>query len=193
MSTTLNTQQPNKGFRRLIIGASIAIPVVVALLFEIKIEGVDLSFLPPTYATINGVTAVLLIIALIAIKKKNIVLHQKLVKVCLALSLLFLACYVAYHITSTEVKYGDLNHDNNLDAIELAKIGSSRIVYLFLLASHIMLSIVVIPFVLFTYLFAYEQNFEKHRKLAKIAWPIWVYVAITGVIVYKMISPYYIH
>ena len=179
MSTTLNTQQQNKGFRRLIIGASIAIPIVVALLFEIKIEGVDLSFLPPTYATINGVTAVLLIFALIAIKKKNVALHQKLVKVCLVLSLLFLACYVAYHITSTEVKYGDINHDNNLDAIELAKIGSTRIV--------------VIPFVLFTYLVAYEQNFEKHRKWAKIAWPIWVYVAITGVIVYRMISPYYIH
>ncbi len=193
MSTTLNTQPTNKGFRKLIIGASIAIPVVVALLFEIKIDGVDLSFLPPTYATINGLTAILLIAALIAVKKKNIALHQKLVKVCLVLSLLFLACYVAYHITSTEVKYGDINHDNLLDSFELAQVGSSRIIYLFLLASHILLSIVVIPFVLFTYLFAYEQNFERHRKWAKIAWPIWVYVAITGVIVYKMISPYYIH
>ena len=192
MSTTLNTQPSNKGFRRLIIGASIAIPIVVALLFEIKIDGVDLSFLPPTYATINGVTAVLLISALIAIKKKNIALHQKLIKVCLVLSLLFLAFYVAYHITSTEVKFGDINHDNLLDTNELALVGSSRMLYLFLLASHVLLSIVVIPFVLFTYLFAYEQNFEKHRKWAKIAWPIWVYVAITGVVVYKMISPYYI-
>jgi putative membrane protein len=181
----------SENFKRLIIVASIAIPLVVAVLFKVKIEGVDLSILPPVYATINGITAVLLILALIAIKKKNIQLHQKLVKTCLVLSLLFLACYVAYHITSEEVKYGDLDHDNMLSPDELLKVGSTRMLYLFLLVSHIMLSIVVIPFVLFTYLFAYEQNFEKHRKWAKIAWPIWVYVAITGVIVYKMISPFY--
>jgi putative membrane protein len=162
-------------FRKLIIGISVIIPVAVAALFGIKIEGVDFSFLPPVYATINGLTAVLLIVALIAVKNKKIALHQRLVQICLGLSLLFLLAYVAYHMTSTSTPYG----------------GGFKPLYYIILFSHIGLSIVVIPFVLFAYLHAYAGNFEKHRKLAKIAFPIWLYVAVTGVVVYIMISPFY--
>lgn len=162
-------------YRKVIITLSIVIPIAVALLFSVKIKGVDLPFLPPIYAGINGLTAFLLIAALIAIKNKNIALHKKLVQCCLALSLLFLLCYVAYHITSDTTIYK----------------GNYKTAYYFILISHILLSIGVIPLVLFTYLFAFEGNFEKHKKWTKIAFPTWLYVAITGVIIYFMISPFY--
>ncbi|MDG1841571.1 MAG: DUF420 domain-containing protein [Crocinitomicaceae bacterium] len=162
-------------YRKVIITLSFVIPIAVALLFSVKIKGIDLSFLPPIYAGINGTTAILLIAALIAIKNKNINLHKRLIQCCLALSLLFLLCYVAYHITSDTTIYK----------------GSYKTVYYFILISHIFLSIGVIPLVLFTYLFAFEGNFEKHKKWTKIAFPAWLYVAITGVVIYIMISPFY--
>ena len=158
-----------------IIAASVAIPLVVALLFGVKIDGVDLSFLPPIYASINGITAILLIVALIAIKAKNMKLHRAIIRICLLLSLIFLACYVAYHMTSESTPYG----------------GSYRQLYFVILISHIILSVVVVPLVLFTYLFAWQGNFERHKKWTKITWPLWFYVAISGVIVYMMISPFY--
>lgn len=170
------SNKKQKQFRRLIYILSIVIPVAVAMLFEIKIEGVNLRFLPKVYATINGITAVLLILALVAIKAKKIKLHQRIINACLLLSICFLGCYVAYHITSDNTAYE----------------GSRVMMYRIILISHILLSVAVIPIVLFTYLFAYEGNFEKHKKWTKIAWPIWFYVATTGVIVYYMISPYYI-
>ena len=155
--------------------ASFAIPVVVAVLFGVKIDGVDLSFLPTVYASINGVTAVILVAALIAIKKKNMSLHRGLMRFSLLLSLLFLACYVAYHMTSDSTSYG----------------GDYNTIYLIILISHIILSVVVIPLVLFTYLFAWEGNFVRHKKWTKFTWPIWFYVAVTGVVVYIMITPFY--
>ncbi|OFZ09035.1 MAG: hypothetical protein A3D92_18830 [Bacteroidetes bacterium RIFCSPHIGHO2_02_FULL_44_7] len=158
-----------------IIVASIAIPLVVASLFGVKIDGVDLGFLPTIYAGINALTAVLLIAALIAIKRKNRTLHSQLIRVCLLLSLLFLASYVAYHMTSESTPYG----------------GTYRMAYFTLLISHILLSIAVVPLVLFTYLFAWQGNFERHKKWTRITWPLWFYVAVSGVIVYLMISPYY--
>jgi len=164
-----------KKARRAIIIASIAIPLVVALLFGVKIDGVDLSFLPPIYASINGLTAVLLVVALIAIKQKNMPLHRGIIRLCLLLSLLFLGCYVAYHMTSDSTPYG----------------GDYRLVYFIILITHIILSIAVVPLVLFTYLFAWQGNFERHKKWTKFTWPLWWYVALSGVIVYFMISPYY--
>lgn len=175
MSTTLKNEAQIAKFRKLIVIVSIVIPVAVAALFGIKVEGVDLSFLPPFYAGINGVTAVLLITALVAIKSKNMRLHQRLMQVCLGLSLLFLLCYVAYHMTSDSTPYG----------------GSMKAVYYSILISHIVLSVAVIPLVLFTYLFAWEGKFDKHKKWTRFAFPIWLYVAITGVVVYWMISPFY--
>jgi putative membrane protein len=175
MNTTLKNEAQITKFRKLIIAVSIVIPVAVAALFGIKVDGVDLSFLPPFYAGINGLTAVLLIGALVAIKSKNMNLHQRLIQTCLVLSLLFLLCYVAYHMTSDSTPYG----------------GDMKALYYFILISHIVLSVAVIPVVLFTYLFAWEGKFEKHKKWTRFAFPIWLYVAVTGVIVYLMISPYY--
>ena len=164
-----------KKTRNLITLVSIVIPLAVAILFKVRIPNVDLSFLPPFYATINGITAVTLVAALIMIKKKNMNMHRKLIRISLMLSLIFLVCYVAYHMTSDPTIYG----------------GSMEGLYYFILISHIGLSLVVVPLVLFTYLFAWQGNFEKHKKWTKISWPIWFYVAVTGVIVYLMISPYY--
>lgn len=175
MNTTLKSEAQIAKFRKLIIAVSIVIPIAVAALFGIRIDGVDFSFLPPFYAGINGLTAILLISALLAIKSKNMVLHQRLIQVCLMLSLLFLLCYVAYHMTSDSTVYG----------------GNMKGVYYFILISHILLSVAVIPVVLFTYLFAWEGKFDKHKKWTRFAFPIWLYVAVTGVIVYWMISPFY--
>ncbi|MAU26462.1 MAG: hypothetical protein CMH48_13935 [Muricauda sp.] len=167
-----------KKFNKLINIVSIAVPVVVALLFGVRLPNVEpLSFLPPIYASINGLTAVLLIVAVVAIKNGKRALHQNLMTTCIVLSLLFLLMYVAYHMTSDSTPYGGE--------------GVLRYVYFFVLVSHILLSIVIIPLVLRTYAKAYLKQFEKHRKLAKITFPIWLYVAITGVVVYLMISPYY--
>lgn len=185
-----------KRARILIIIASLAIPLVVAVLFGINLRdmGFDvkpLTFLPPIYAGINGLTAVLLVVALIAIKQKNRNLHEALIKICMVLSLLFLASYVAYHMTSDSTVFGDLNGDGERDAAEKLAVGSSLLIYTFILLSHILLSVIIVPIVLFTYLFAWQGNFERHKKWTRFAWPMWFYVAVTGVVVYLMISPYY--
>lgn len=186
MSTT---NMPTSKYRKLIVAISIIIPIAVAALFGIKIEGVDLTFLPPFYAGLNALTAFLLILALIFIKNGKITLHKRTIQLCLAISLLFLLCYVAYHMTSDSTMYGDLDHDGYVDET----VGKIRYVYYFILSTHILLSIAVIPIVLFTYLFALEGNYAKHKKYTRYAFPIWLYVAITGVIVYWMISPYYMN
>lgn len=189
----MNTLSPDKvkTVRGLIIAASVAIPAVVAVLFKVKIPGVDLSFLPSIYAGINAATAVMLVLALIAIKQKNRKLHETFIRFCMLLSLIFLALYVAYHMTSESTVYGDTNHDGSLSIQEEMAIAGSQLVYRLILVSHILLSMAVVPLVLFTYLFAWEGKFDKHRKWTRFTWPIWFYVAVSGVIVYGMISPYY--
>ncbi|MEN9876058.1 MAG: hypothetical protein RLZZ529_1055 [Bacteroidota bacterium] len=174
----------DKKYNTLIVLVSIVIPVVVAILFNVKLKdlGYDvepLSFLPPIYATINGITAVVLIAAVMAIKKGNRKLHERLMTFAIALSLAFLVMYVAYHMTSDSTKFGGE--------------GVIRLVYFGLLISHIILSIAVIPLVLISYVRALASKFDQHKKIAKITFPIWLYVAVTGVIVYIMIAPYYVH
>jgi putative membrane protein len=173
-----------KKYNKWIIILSILIPVVVAILFRVKLSdfGMDvqpLTFLPPIYATINGITAVLLVFAVKAIKNGNRALHERLVKIAITCSVLFLAMYVAYHMTSESTSYGGE--------------GVMRGVYFFILITHILLSIIIIPFVLITYVRGISGNFAKHRKIAKITFPLWLYVAVSGVIVYLMISPYYVY
>lgn len=180
-----------KKYRPWVIILSIAIPLVVAALFGIKIDGLDTRFLPPVYATINGLTAVLLVMAVISIKKGNRKRHERLVTMAVFCSVLFLLGYVAYHITSDTTYFGDTNHDGQLSAMEKANLGNSALVYYFLLASHIILSIGVIPLVMLTYLKGWSGNLRSHRKLAKVTFPLWLYVAISGVVVYLMINPYY--
>ncbi|OYU83336.1 MAG: hypothetical protein CFE24_11850 [Flavobacterium sp. BFFFF2] len=194
--TTTNLPTPNK-HSRLIIAVSILIPVVVALLFSFKLQdfGVQvkpLTFLPPIYAGINGITALLLIFGVVAIKKANRILHQKLMTAALGASVLFLVLYVAYHLTSPTTYFGDINHDHVVDAAEKAAIGILHGVYVFILLTHILLSIIIIPIVLFTFSFAWNHDFERHKKWAKYTFPLWLYVAVTGVVVYLMIAPYYV-
>jgi len=176
MGSTIVTGR-KEPYRKLIIAVSIVIPITIAILFGVKIPGYDFSFLPPIYATLNGMTALSLISALVAIKNGKQKLHEMLMKVCMILSSLFLVMYVLYHMTSESTAFGG--------------VGAVRNFYFFVLISHILLSIGVIPLVLFTYLHAWRRDFSRHRALAKIAFPIWLYVAVTGVIVYLMISPYY--
>lgn len=180
-----------KKLNRLILALSILLPLVVVALFRIKIEGYNTWFLPPIYATINAITAILLVYAFIAIKNKRIDLHERLIKICMSLSVLFLLLYVIRHATSGDVKFGDSDGDGTVSAIELAAVGSVRFVYYFLLLTHILLSALVIPFVLFAFKYGILRQIEKHKKIVKFALPIWLYVAVSGVIVYLMISPYY--
>ena len=155
---------------------SIAIPLVVALLFGIKLPNIEpLTFLPPIYASINAITSILLISALIAIKNKKMKLHRSLMQTAIFCSVIFLLMYVAYHITSVPTKYE----------------GEMITTYRVILISHIILSIVVIPLVLHSYLRAYLGDYKAHKKIVRYAYPVWLYVAVTGVIVYIMISPYY--
>lgn len=155
---------------------SIAIPLVVVLLFMVKIEGYDFSFLPPIYAGINFTTAICLIVAVFFIKKGNKKWHQRMINVAIILSILFLIGYVLYHMTSTSTKYeGDYGY-----------------IYFPLLISHIFLSIIVIPFVLRTYIKGYLGLLDGHKKFAKFTFPLWLYVAVSGVVVYWMISPFYL-
>lgn len=171
-------------YNKWIIVVSIAIPLVVAILFGVKLKDFGynvepLSFLPPIYATINGLTAVVLFSAVLAVKNGKRKLHENLMKLAISLSIAFLAMYVAYHMTADSTKFGGE--------------GVIKYVYFFILITHILLSIIIIPFVLVTYVRALAQRFDKHKKLARITYPMWLYVAVTGVIVYLMISPYYSH
>ncbi|QIJ89262.1 Terminal oxidase biogenesis protein CtaM, putative heme A, heme O chaperone [Mesoflavibacter sp. HG96] len=181
----MNTEnlQEEKKYNKWIVALSIIIPVAVAILFGVKLKdyGIDvepLTFLPPIYAAINGITAIVLVLAVSAIKKGKRKQHENLIKFAITLSVLFLVMYVAYHMTSDSTKYGGE--------------GVLRYIYFFILITHILLSIVVIPFVLITYVRGITNNIERHKKIAKITFPLWLYVAVTGVIVYIMISPYYL-
>ncbi len=173
----MNTPLEQK-YNKWIILLSVVIPVAVAILFFVKIPNAPhLNFLPPIYAAINGITAVLLVSAVMAVRRGKIKLHENLMKVAIGCSLLFLVMYVSYHMTTPSTKFGGD--------------GAVKYVYFFILITHILLSIAIIPMVLISYVRALAQRFDRHRKIAKITYPLWLYVAVTGVIVYLMISPYY--
>jgi len=168
--------------------------VLVGLMRRIKIdlpEGWDVSFLPPFHASLNAITAVVLVVALYFIKKKNIAAHQKSIYVAVGLSVLFLLSYVVYHFTTPETVFGDVDGDGILSDTEKLEVGGMRTVYLILLASHIILAALILPFILFTFIRAYTGQIVKHRRMARWVWPLWFYVAITGPIAYIMLAPYY--
>lgn len=178
----MDNQTLEKKYNTLIVVVSIIIPLVVGVLFTVKLKdfGINvepLSFLPPIYATTNGITAVVLILAVLAVKNGKLKLHERLMTIAIALSLAFLVMYVAYHMTADSTKFGGE--------------GTIRYVYIFILLTHIILSVAIIPLVLVTYVRALAKRFDRHKKIAKITFPLWLYVAITGVVVYLMISPYY--
>ncbi len=172
------SNQPEKKYNKWIVILSVAIPIVVAILFGVKIPNVEpLTFLPPIYATVNAVTALVLVLAFLAILNGKRKLHEQLMKFAIILSVSFLAMYVAYHMTSDSTKFGGE--------------GFIKYVYYVILILHILMSILVIPFVLITYVRAITSDFERHKKIARITFPLWLFVAVSGVVVYIMISPYY--
>jgi len=188
-----NQQQNNLEikYKKLVLGLAILIPLVVASLFRIEIKGYDFSFLPPIYSFINICIAILLVLAVVSIKNGNKKRHRLLIRFAILGSILFLLGYILYHGSSGDTVFGDLDNNGKLSDQEKQNIGTIRYIYYFILASHIVLSIAVIPMVLLTYLKGWANNLSSHKKLAKYTFPIWLYVSITGPIVYLMIRPFY--
>jgi putative membrane protein len=173
---------------------SVVVLSVVVLLGKFQLE-VDLGFDVHIFATanafINASIAVLLVAALWAVKNKQYALHKKLMLAALVLSVLFLVSYIAHHLLAGEAKFGDSNHDGLVDEQELLAVGNTRLIYFIILITHIFLAAIILPFILFTAYRALTAEFTLHKKLAKITWPLWLYVAVTGPVVYWMIHPYY--
>lgn len=196
MSQVVNKNSEDK-YKKAIVILSITIPLAVAVLFGVNLRKLGfnvepLTFLPPIYATINGLTAFALISAVMTIKQGNRKAHEIIMKFAILLSVMFLVLYVAYHMTSDSTIYGDINHDGILQSDESANLGFSKYVYYFILITHIILSIGIIPLVLITFVRALVGKYEEHKKMARYTFPLWLYVAITGVVVYFMISPFYV-
>lgn len=177
----MNIDRTSKIFKNIIIAVSILIPVVVVILYFFipnkSDYNVDVRFLPKVNATINFVVSILLVLALVFIKRKEIILHKTMMLSAFILSAVFLVFYVVYHFFSESTVYGG--------------VGVLRSIYYFILLTHIVLAAVVLPFILFSFYYALTNQTEKHRRIAKITWPIWFYVSVTGVLVYWFISPYY--
>jgi putative membrane protein len=173
---------------------SVVVFVVVVALGQIKLE-VDLGFNVHIFATINAVinsiVSVLLLAALWSVKQKNYILHKRLMLSAMVLSILFLVSYITHHLLSGDTRFGDTDHDGLLSDAEKLAAGGMRMVYFVLLLTHIFLAAIILPFILFTAYRAMVAEYPRHKKLARITWPIWFYVSVTGVIVYLMISPYY--
>ncbi|MBK6263724.1 DUF420 domain-containing protein [Marivirga sp. S37H4] len=195
----MNTEiQTKRSFSGLIWILSIVIPVVVAVLIFApqKIEGAGdwVYLLPHLNATFNSVTSIVLILGLVFILRKNIQAHRLMMSIAFTLGSLFLVSYVIYHATADSTVFGDLNGNGVLDEVEKTQeLMSLRSIYIVVLLSHIILAAIVVPFVLFAFYFALTDKIDKHRKIVKYTFPIWLYVSITGVVVYLMISPYYMH
>ena len=180
--------------RIFIFTVSIVVFVAVVILSKVKLA-VNLPFNLHVFATfnaiINGTVAVLLVAGLLSVKQKKYELHKKIMLAAILLSVLFLLSYIAHHLLAGDTRYGDLNHDGTLSDEEKLSAGSMRMVYYFLLITHIPLAGIILPFILFTAYRALIGEYSKHRKLTRFTWPVWFYVAVTGVLVYWMIHPYY--
>ncbi len=166
----------------------------IILLSRVKLNvnlGFDVHLFAKANAIINSGVAILLVFALIAVKLKNYTLHKNLMLSAMLLSVLFLVSYICHHLFAGETRFGDINHDGIISEIEKAGVGSSRMIYYIILGTHIPLAGIILPFILFSAYRALTGEFDKHKKLVRITWPIWFYVAVTGVVVYWMISPYY--
>ncbi len=173
---------------------SIVVFGAVAFLAKFKLNldsGFNVHVFAKFNAVINSVVAILLIAGLIVVKQKNYALHKKIMLSAIVLSVLFLVSYICHHLLAGDTRFGDINHDGILSDEEKSAVGSLRIIYYIILITHIPLAAIILPFILFTAYRALIGEYEKHKKLARITWPVWFYVAITGVVVYLMISPYY--
>ncbi len=191
----LNLKKNDRNMMTIIGILSVAIPLAVAFLLFIpqsgKLGDLDVRFLPHLNAVMNSATALCLIGGFIAIKAKNIVIHRTLMVSAFILSSIFLLSYVLYHFQGEQMLFGDVNYDKVVDETEKLAVAGTRSVYLFVLFTHIVLSTIVVPFVLLAVYFAFSKQIERHKKIVKWTFPIWLYVAVTGVVVYFMMTPYY--
>jgi len=195
MSQTVLNAEKEALYRKIVIAISVAIPGVVAFLILVPQTGnlgsFDVSTFPGINATLNSLTTLCLISALVAIKNKNITVHRAFMSTAFILSACFLVLYVLYHFQGASTKYGDSDHNGMVDEMEKVAAGSMRLVYFGLLISHIVLAAIVLPFILFSFYYSLSGQIDKHKKLVKISFPMWLFVAVSGVLVYFMISPYY--
>jgi len=184
----------DKNARLIIYAVSIVVFAAVVLLSRITLQ-VDLGFnvhlFAKANAIINSAVALLLIAGLIAVKQKKYELHKKIMLTAIILSVLFLLSYICHHLFAGETKFGDIDHNGIISDEEKLHVGSLRMLYYFILITHIPLAGIILPFILFTAYRALIGEYEQHKKLTRFTWPVWFYVAVTGVIVYLLISPYY--
>lgn len=184
----------DKKARNIIWLFSIIVFIAVVLLSRVKLHvnlGFDAHVFARINANINTTVAILLIVGLFAVKSKRYLLHKKIMLTAMFLSVLFLISYICHHLLAAQTRFGDTNHDGQVDAAELAAAGSKRMIYYVLLGTHIPLAGIVLPFILYSAYRAFTGDFQRHKKLVRITWPVWFYVAVSGVIVYWMIRPYY--
>jgi putative membrane protein len=184
----------DKKAKLLIYTVSFVVFAAVVFLSKYKLDanlGFDVHVFAKANAIINSIVAVLLLVGLFTVKQKKYAVHKKIMLTAISLSVLFLLSYIAHHLLAGDTKYGDINHDGILSIDEKALAGNLRMVYYFILITHIPLAAIILPFILFTAYRALIGEYDKHKKLVRITWPVWFYVAVTGVVVYLMISPYY--
>lgn len=190
----LTISKNDKKARIIIFTFSIIVFVLISALGKYKLN-VDLGFdehiFAKANAVINSIVAVLLLAGLFCARTRRYTTHRNIMLTAMALSVLFLLSYVLHHLFAGEARFGDVNHDGIVSETEKIAAGSLRYFYYVLLSTHILLAGIVLPFILFTAYRALINENAAHRKLAKITWPIWFYVAVTGPVVYLMISPYY--
>ena len=173
---------------------SFVIFTAIVILSRVKLNidlGFDIHVFALINACINSIVSILLVLGFVAVRRRKFVMHRNLMLTAMVFSILFLISYISHHLLAGDTRFGDVNHDNVVDPEELLAVGQMRMIYFIILITHIFLAAVILPFILFTTYRAMIADWSKHRKLAKITWPIWLYVSVTGVVVYLMISPYY--
>jgi putative membrane protein len=184
-----------KNTQNIILFLSIFIPLAVALLLfipgKLTVSGNWNLYLPHINGSINTITSLVLLFGFIMIKRGSRDLHKKAMITAFFLGIFFFISYILYHSTTSSTIFGDVNHDGLLDADEIALAGSVRTIYLLILLSHILLAIIVVPLVLFAFYFALTDKFDKHKRIVRFTLPIWLYVSVSGVVVYLFIRPYY--
>jgi putative membrane protein len=187
-------QKNERKARVFIFTVSIIVFAAVVILSRVKLE-MNLPFNVHLFATanalINSLVTICLVAGLIAVKKEKYATHKKIMLAAIILSVFFLISYIAHHLLAGETRFGDINHDGILSDEEKLNAGNMRMVYYILLLTHIPLAAIILPFILFTAYRALTGEYEKHKKLTRFTWPLWFYVAVSGVIIYLMISPYY--
>jgi putative membrane protein len=182
--------------RRLIIVFSIIVFTAVSVLGRYNLSGkvelpFDVHLFALANAIINATVTILLVVGLFTVKRRNYLLHKKIMLTAMFLSVLFLVSYICHHLFAGEARFGETDGLTGLSDAEKAAAGTMRTIYLIILSTHIPLAGLALPFILFAAYRALTGEYEKHKKLVRIIWPLWMYVAITGVIIYLMISPYY--